>query len=211
MRIALLCLLLVTPVIVSGQEGNITFRAGYSVPFAPYGIYSDDISSLYNNNDFNFYPRDGYGLTFDTEISTAKKYLSLRFGALYHYADAYDIYEDEQQTSESWLWLTGAAVYGGVSFKAGWENFGFFNTYTAGIFSFDYRYELQYTSSMGGITTGARGGEAAGGAGGKFELGFYGKYKGFGLYPSFQMMFAFNRQSQAVLIKALNLSAGYTF
>lgn len=203
--------LFVLSAVASAQERSFTMRAGYSLPFAPYGVYSEGASSLYANNDFNFYPRNGYGLTFDTEIPSSKPFLSYRLGAFYHYASVYDNYEDDQQVSEAWLYLSGAGVYGGVSFKAGWKGFGIFNTYTAGIFSFDYRMELQYTSKLGVIPVSDTGGEAVSGPGGKFELGLYGEYNGFGIYPSFQMLYTYNRQSQALLLKTINISIGYSF
>ena len=196
---------------VSAQEKGLSMRAGYSYPFAPYGVWSDKVTTLYANNDLSFYPSDGYGLTFDTEIASDKPYLRYRFGAFYHYGSTYDLYEDDQQRSEAWLYLTGAGIYGGVSFRAGWDHFGLFNTYTAGIFSFDYRMELQYTSNMGVIPVTTTGGEAVSGPGGKFELGIYGEYRGVGIYPSFQLFYTHNRQSQALLIKSLNISAGYSF
>ncbi len=197
--------------VVSGQDKGVSMRAGYSVPFAPYGVWSDKVTSLYANNDFNFYPGDGYGLTFDTEVKSEKPFLRYRAGAFYQYASRYDIYEDGLQTSEAWLYLTGAGVYVGLTFRAGWEHWGIFNSYNAGIFSFDYRMEMQYTSSLGVAPISSKGGEAVSGPGGKFELGCYGEYKGFGIYPSFQLFYTHNRASQALLIKTFNISAGYTF
>ena len=195
----------------SAQDKGLSMRAGYSFPFAPYGVWSDKVTSLYANNDFNFYPGNGYGLTFDTEIQSDKPFLRYRIGAFYQYGSRYDFYEDDLQTSEAWLYLTGAGVYGGVSFRAGWEHFGLFNAYTAGIFSFDYRIEMQYTSKLGVVPLTNSGGEAVSGPGGKFELGFYGELKGFGIYPSFQFFYTHNRKSQALLIKTINISAGYSF
>lgn len=195
----------------TAQERELSMRAGYSVPFAPYGVWSEKVTTLYANNDFTFYPGDGYGLTFDTELGSGKPFMKYRVGAFYHYASAYDLFEDDQQISEAWLYLTGAGVYAGVTFRAGWEYFGIFNSYNAGFFSFDYRMEMQYKSKLGVIPLSMIAGEAVSGPGGKFELGFYGEYKGLGIYPSFQLLFTHNRQSQAILIKTVSISAGYSF
>jgi len=207
---ALITCLMLFP-LLEAQDGTLSMRAGYSVPFAPWGVWSDDITSLYANNDLNFYPGDGYLLTFDAEIKSGKEFLSYRLGAFYHYGSRYDVYDDASQMSEAWLYLTGAGIYGGVSLRAGWEHFGIFNTYSAGIFSFDYRIELQYTSRLGALPVSDSAGEAISGPGGKFELGFYGKYKGFCIYPLFQMLYTHNQLSQALLLKTINISAGYSF
>ena len=211
MRLRATVLFLMLFTLARAQEGTLSMRAGYSFPFAPWGVWSDEVTSLYANNDLTFYPGDGYILTFDTEFKSCKDFMSYRLGAFYHYASAYDSYEDNAQLSEGWMYLTGAGIYGGVSLKAGWEHFGIFNTYAVGIFSFDYRLELQYTSKLGVVPVGDKIGEAVSGPGGKFALGCYGKVRGFGIYPSFQIFYTYNRQSQALLLKTINISAGYTF
>ena len=211
MRQSFLIILAFWSISTAAQEKSISFRAGYSIPFAPYGVYSDNVSSAYANNDLTFYPFDGYVLNFDTEIKSPKPFMSYRIGAFYTYSGTYDNYEDDQQISEAWLYLTGAGVYCGLSFKAGWERFGIFNSFSAGYFSFDYRMEMQYTSKLGVIPVSSMAGEAVAGPGGKFEMGLYGTYKALSVYPSFQMLFVSNRQSQALLLKTINISAGYTF
>jgi len=211
MRYVCLSLLISYTLSIEAQDNGITLKTGYSVPFAPYGIYSDDISSLYANNDFTFYPGNGYGLNLETVVKSGKPLMSYIAGAFYHYSGRYDNYEDDQQMSEAWMYLTGAGIYGGLSFNAGWEHFGIFNSYTFGFFSFDYRLELQYTSKLGVVPVSDKGGEAVSGPGGKFELGLYGSFKRFSIYPAFSMIYTSNRQSQAVLIKSFNISAGYSF
>ena len=207
---ALFVFLMLFPM-VQAQQGKLSMRAGYSFPFAPWGVWSEEVTSLYANNDLTFYPGDGYVLTFDTEIKSGREFLSYRLGAFYHYGSRYDVYEDDNQLSEAWLYLSGAGIYGGVSLRAGWEHFGIFNNYSAGIFSFDYRGELQYASKLGAMPVSTHIGEAVSGPGGKFELGCYVEYKGIGIYPSFQMMYTHNRLSQALLLKTINISAGYRF
>ena len=211
MRFHALFALLMLSVLAEAQEGKLSMSAGYSYPFAPWGVWSEEVASLYANNDLTFYRGDGYVLTFDTEIKTRKEFLSYRLGAFYHYGSRYDAHEDDSQLSEAWLYLSGAGIYGGITFRAGWEHFGIFNTYSAGIFSFDYRGELQYTSKLGVVPLSLKIGEAVSGPGGKFEFGCYCEYKGIGIYPSFQMMYTHNRQSQALLLKTISISAGYSF
>jgi hypothetical protein len=197
--------------LAGAQEGKLSMRAGYSFPFAPWGVWSEEVTSLYANNDLTFYPGDGYVLTFDADLKSRKEFLSYRLGAFYHYGSRYDVFEDDNQLSEAWLYLSGAGIYGGISLKAGWEHFGIINNYSAGIFSFDYRGELQYASKLGVMPVSTHIGEAVSGPGGKFELGFYGEYKRLGIYPSFQMIFTHNRLSQSLLLKTINISAGYSF
>lgn len=197
--------------IAGAQDKSLSLRGGYSFAFAPYGVWSDKVSSLYANNDLNFYPGNGYGLTFDTEYTSTLPFMNYRFGMFYQYGSRYDYYEDDNQISEAWIYLTGAGIYFGVTFRAGWEHFGIYNTYTAGFFSFDYRFTLRYYSNLGVSPAGDNGAEAVSGPGGKFELGLYGKYHRIGLYPSVQLFYTHNRQSQAILMKTINISAGYTF
>jgi len=78
-------------------------RAGYSYIYAPYGVYSEDVTPAYANNDFNFYRGDGYGVTFDAELPSKYPFMTYRIGAFYSYSDRYDGYEDDFQISEAWL------------------------------------------------------------------------------------------------------------
>jgi hypothetical protein len=108
------------------------------------------------------------------------------------------------------MYLTGFGLYSGVSFKAGWEHIGLLSTFAVGYYTFDYRAEMQYTTSQGGASDIDYIGESVSGPGGKFELGLYGTIKGINIYPSFQFINCANG-SQTLLIKSFNLSLGYTF
>lgn len=192
------------------QDKSFSMRAGYSYPYAPYGVYSEDVTSAYANNDLSFYRGDGYGVTFDTELPSKYPFMTYRVGAFYSYSDRYDGYEDDFQLSEAWLYLTGFGIYSGLSFKAGWDHFGITSMFALGFYTFDYRALLQYTSKLGVIPISDNIGESVSGAGGKFELGLYGSWKGITIYPSFQFLNT-AKGSQSLLIKSFNISLGYTF
>jgi hypothetical protein len=83
--------------LAEAQDGKLLMRAGYSFPFAPWGVWSEEVTSLYANNDLSFYPGDGYVLTFDAEIKSRKEFLSYRLGAFYHYGSRYDVYDDDNR------------------------------------------------------------------------------------------------------------------
>lgn len=196
--------------VVFAQDDSFSMRAGYSYPYAPYGVYSEDVTSAYANNDFNFYRGYGYGITFDAELPSKYPFMKYRIGAFYSYADRYDGYEDDSQISEAWLYLTGFGIYSGLSFRAGWDHFGITSMFALGFYTYDYRAELQYTSKLGVVPISDNIGESVSGPGGKFELGLYGSWKSINIYPSFQFLNT-ARGSQSLLIKSFNLSLGYTF
>lgn len=210
MKYLFLILFLLLSAIAFSQDNSFSMRAGYSYPYAPYGVYSEDVTSAYANNDFNFYRGDGYGVTFDTELPSKYPFMTYRAGAFYSYADRYDGYEDDFQISEAWLYLTGFGIYSGLSFKAGWDHFGISSTFALGFYTYNYRGELQYTSKLGVVPVSDDIGESVSGPGGKFELGLYGSWKRINIYPSFQFLNT-ARGSQSLLIKSFNLSLGYTF
>lgn len=196
--------------IANAQDNSFTMRGGYSYAYAPYGVYSEDVTSAYANNDFNFYRGDGYGVTFDAELPSKFPFMTYRIGAFYSYADRYDGYEDDFQISEAWLYLTGFGIYSGISLKAGGEHIGIYSTFALGFYTYDYRAELQYTSKLGVVPISDYIGESISGPGGKFELGLYGTWNRINIYPSFQFLNT-ARGSQTLLVKSFNLSVGYTF
>jgi hypothetical protein len=187
-----------------------TLRVGLTQAIVPFGVSSDKPGSLFSNNDFTFYLDEEYGVSIEYQLIEGRMF-GLQVGGSYFYAKESDRVDDGAVDANNYMTLEGGGVYGGLTWRAGWENFGVRTALNLGWFAFDYRMRLMYkTQFMTGFVTEYKG-EAVGGAGSRIDIGFYGEAGRFGIYPSLQMLYLAKNGPSAILLKTLNISAGIAF
>jgi len=187
-----------------------TLKAGFTQAFVPFGVWSDKPGALFQNNDFNFYLDDEYGFGVEYQFF-GNRNVGFQAGGFYYYASESDFVDDGFAATANSITLEGGGVYGGVTFKAGWDHFGFRSALNMGLFTFDYRMKLSHkTQFMTGYITEYKG-EAISGPGSRIDAGLYGEFGKLGLYPSFQLMFLAKNGPSALVLKTLNISAGLRF
>jgi hypothetical protein len=187
-----------------------TLRVGFTQAIVPFGVSSDKPGSLFSNNDFTFYLDEEYGISIEYQLIEGRMF-GLQAGGSYFYAKESDRVNDGAVDASNYMTLEGGGVYGGLTWRAGWENFGVRSALNLGWFAFDYRMKLMYkTQFMTGYVTDYKG-EAVGGAGSRIDIGLYGEFGSFGIYPSLQMLYLAKNGPSAILLKTLNISAGISF
>lgn len=190
-------------------KGN-TLRIGFTQAIVPFGVSSDKPGSLFSNNDFTFYLDEEYGVTIEYQLIEGRVF-GLQAGGSYFYAKESSRVNDGTVDANNYMTLEGGGVYGGLTWRAGWENFGVRTALNLGWFAFDYRMKLMYkTQFMSDYVTEYKG-EAVGGTGSRIDIGLYGEVGRFGIYPSFQMLYLAKNGPSAILLKTLNISAGISF
>jgi hypothetical protein len=189
---------------------NSVVRVGFTQAIVPFGISSDKPGPLFSDNDFTIYIDEEYG--FNTEYQFfATQPFGLQFGGFYYYAKESDRVNNVAVDASNFMTLEGGGVYCGVTWKAGLKNIGVRTSLNLGYFTFDYRMKLVYkTQFMTGFLTEYRG-EAISGAGSRIDAGLYGEIGRFGVYPSLQILYIAKNGPSALILKTLNISAGYRF
>jgi hypothetical protein len=196
---------------ITGFSGKSSaLRIGFTQAIVPFGVSSDKPGSLFSNNDFTFYLDEEYGLSLEYQLIEGRMF-GLQAGGSYFYAKESDRVNDGAVDANNYMTLEGGGVYGGLTWRAGWDNFGVRTALNLGWFAFDYRMKLMYkTQFMTGYVTDYKG-EAVGGAGSRIDIGLYGEAGRFGIYPSLQMLYIAKNGPSAVILKTLNISAGISF
>jgi len=185
-------------------------RIGFTQAVVPFGISSSKPASIFDNNDFTFYTDDEYGFGIEFQLLSGDLF-GVQAGGFYYYAYEWDEVDDGTVDAINEITLEGGGVYGGLTFKYGHKNFGVTSALNLGYFTFDYRMKLSHmTMFMSGFVT-AYEAETISGPGSRIDFGLYGEYGKFGLDPSFQILYVAKGGPSALILKTLNISAGYTF
>lgn len=193
-----------------GMTGRTSLRLGFTQAIVPFGVWSDKPGPLFENNDFSFYLDEEYGFSVEYQFLNNRP-VGVQIGGSYFYAGEADFRDDGTAETYNSLTLEGGGIYGGITLRTGWKHFGVRSAINLGYFTFDYRMKLTYkTQFMSGFVTEYKG-EALAGIGSRIDGGFYFEYGQFGIYPMFQMMYLAKNGPSALILKTLNISAGFTF
>jgi len=183
---------------------------GFSHAFVQFGISSSKPAAIFNNNDFTFYTDDEYGFGIEFQLLSGNLF-GVQAGGFYYYAYEWDEVDDGTVDAINEITLEGGGIYGGLTLRYGLKSVGVTSALNLGYFTFDYRMKLSHmTMFMSGFVTEYEA-ETLSGPGTRMDIGLYGEFGRFGLYPSVQILYLAKGGPSALILKTLNISAGYTF
>ena len=115
-----------------------TLRVGFTQAIVPFGVSSDKPGSLFSNNSFTFYLDEEYGVSIEYQLVEGRMF-GLQAGGSYFYAKESDRVNDGAVDANNYMTLEGGGVYGGLTWRAGWKNFGVRTALNLGWFAFEDR------------------------------------------------------------------------
>lgn len=206
---------LFTTTFVNGQhlfksDNGPSVRIGFSQAVVPFGISSSKPAAIFSNNDFTFYTDEEYGFGIEYQLLRGNLF-GVQTGGFYYYAYEWDQVDDGTVDAINEITVEGGGIYAGLTFRYGYRYVGITSALNLGYFTFDYRMKLTHkTMFMTDYITGYEA-EAISGPGTRMDIGLYGEFGRLGIYPSLQILYVAKEGPASLILKTLNISAGYTF